>query len=320
MSEHQVKVLIIGSGPAGATAAIYSARAQLQPVMISGNERGGQITISSEVENYPGFPHKILGQELMDLMLQQAENVGTKFVSDLVTSVDFKTRPFVCKTINGDTYLAETVIISTGASARWLGIPSEEKFKGFGVSGCATCDGFFYRNKTVAVVGGGNSATEEACYLATLAAKVYLIVRKDHLRSEKIMQERLFNEPKIEVLWQSAVQEILGVEKPLNSVTGMKVTNLVDNSVKELAVDGVFISIGHQPNTQIFVDSGLELDSHGYIVTRPNTSITSIPGVFAAGDVQDYTYQQAVTAAASGCKAALDAQRFLDGEDPQPIK
>lgn len=320
MSEHQVKVLIIGSGPAGATAAIYSARAQLQPVMISGNERGGQITISSEVENYPGFPHKILGQELMDLMLQQAENVGTKFVSDLVTSVDFNQRPFICKTVNGDTYHAETIIISTGASARWLGIPSEEKFKGFGVSGCATCDGFFYRNKTVAVVGGGNSATEEACYLATLAAKVYLIVRKDHLRSEKIMQERLFNEPKIEVLWQSAVQEILGVEKPLKSVTGMKVTNLADNSVKELAVDGVFISIGHQPNTQIFVDSGLELDSHGYIITKPGTPITNIPGVFAAGDVQDYTYQQAVTAAASGCKAALDAQRFLDGEDSQPIK
>lgn len=312
MSSYNVKVLIIGSGPAGATAAIYSARAQLQPILISGNERGGQIVISSEVENYPGFPQKILGQELMDLMLQQAENVGAKLVTDYITSVDLTARPFVCHTAKDDVYLADSLIVATGASARWLGIPSEAKFKGFGVSGCATCDGFFYRNKAVAVVGGGNSANEEACYLATLAAKVYLIVRKDHLRSEKVMQERLLHNPKIEVLWQHVVQEVVGVEEPLKGVTGLKLTNLVDNSTRELQVDGVFISIGHQPNTQLFTNSGLQLDDHGYIVTQPGSPITNLPGVFAAGDVQDHQYQQAITAAASGCMAALEAQHYLE--------
>lgn len=312
MDIQHTKVLIIGSGPAGATAAIYAARADLQPVMVSGPDRGGQIVISSEVENFPGFAEKITGNELMDVMLKQATNVGANIVEDLITKVDFSKRPFICSTASGNTYEAETVIISTGAQAKWLGIPSEEHFKGFGVSGCATCDGFFYRKKIVAVVGGGNTAVEEAIYLATLAQKVYLIVRRDSLRAEKVMQDKLLADPKIEVMWNSSIAEILGVETPMKGVNAMRVSHEGQTEPETIAVDGIFIAIGQRPSTDLFIGSGLELDARGYIVTQPGSPLTNIPGVFAAGDVQDPIYSQAITAAGSGCKAALQAQWFLE--------
>jgi thioredoxin reductase (NADPH) len=306
---HRVKVLIIGSGPAGYTAAVYTARASLSPMLVTGMELGGQMSITTDVENYPGFADVIQGPWLMEQMHAQAEHVGTRMVNDLITDVDFSTRPFVCKGDSGDTYTADAVIISTGAQARWLGLETEQKFQGFGVSACATCDGFFFRGKEVAVVGGGNTAVEEALYLTNHATKVTLIHRRDSLRAEKILQERLLAHDRIEVMWDSAVEEVVGDENPLG-VTGIKVCNVKTDAITDLPVDGVFIAIGHDPATQLFKGK-VDMDNEGYIVTRPDSTRTSVEGVFAAGDVQDKTYRQAVTAAGTGCMAALEAEKFI---------
>tara|TARA_R110002072_G_scaffold35177_35_gene104443 strand:- start:2356 stop:3324 length:969 start_codon:yes stop_codon:yes gene_type:complete len=306
---HRVKVLIIGSGPAGYTAAVYTARASLSPMLVTGMELGGQMSITTDVENYPGFADVIQGPWLMEQMHAQAEHVGTKMVNDLITDVDFSQRPFVCKGDSGDTYTADSIIISTGAQARWLGLETEQKFQGFGVSACATCDGFFFRGKEVAVVGGGNTAVEEALYLTNHATKVTLIHRRDTLRAEKILQERLLKHDRIEVLWDSAVDEVVGTEDPLG-VTGVKVRNVKTDAITDLAVDGVFIAIGHDPATQLFKGK-LDMDDEGYLTTAPDSTRTSIDGVFAAGDVQDKTYRQAVTAAGTGCMAALEAEKFI---------
>ena len=308
---HHAKVLIIGSGPAGYTAAVYTARASLQPMLVTGMEIGGQMSITTDVENYPGFADVIQGPWLMEQMHKQAEHVGTKMINDLIVDVDFSVRPFRCTGDSGDTYTAESIIVSTGAQARWLGLPSEQKFQGFGVSACATCDGFFFRGKEVAVVGGGNTAVEEALYLTNHATKVTLIHRRDTLRAEKILQERLLRHEKIEVLWDSAVEEVVGTENPLG-VTGLKVRNLKSDAVTELAVDGLFIAIGHDPATRLFKGK-IDMDAEGYIVTAPDSTRTSIEGVFAAGDVQDKTYRQAVTAAGTGCMAALEAEKYIAG-------
>jgi thioredoxin reductase (NADPH) len=308
---HRVKVLIIGSGPAGYTAAVYTARASLSPMLVTGMELGGQMSITTDVENYPGFADVIQGPWLMEQMHAQAEHVGTRMVNDLITDVDFSTRPFVCKGDSGDTYTADSVIISTGAQARWLGLETEQKFQGFGVSACATCDGFFFRGKEVAVVGGGNTAVEEALYLTNHATKVTLIHRRDSLRAEKILQERLLNHDRIEVIWDSAIDEVVGDENPLG-VTGIKVRNVKTDIVTDIAVDGLFIAIGHDPATQLFKGK-IDMDEEGYIVTRPDSTRTSVDGVFAAGDVQDKTYRQAVTAAGTGCMAALEAEKFVAG-------
>jgi len=306
---HRVKVLIIGSGPAGYTAAVYTARASLSPMLVTGMELGGQMSITTDVENYPGFADVIQGPWLMEQMHAQAEHVGTKMVNDLITDVDFTQRPFVCKGDSGDTYTADSIIISTGAQARWLGLDTEQKFQGFGVSACATCDGFFFREKEVAVVGGGNTAVEEALYLTNHATKVTLIHRRDTLRAEKILQERLLKHERIEVIWDSAIDEVVGDEDPLG-VTGVKVRNLKTDAVTDLAVDGVFIAIGHDPATQLFKGK-MDMDDEGYLTTAPDSTHTSIDGVFAAGDVQDKTYRQAVTAAGTGCMAALEAEKFI---------
>lgn len=306
---HRVKVLIIGSGPAGYTAAVYTARASLSPMLVTGMELGGQMSITTDVENYPGFADVIQGPWLMEQMHAQAEHVGTKMVNDLITDVDFTQRPFVCKGDSGDTYTADSIIISTGAQARWLGLETEQKFQGFGVSACATCDGFFFREKEVAVVGGGNTAVEEALYLTNHATKVTLIHRRDTLRAEKILQERLLKHDRIEVMWDSAIDEVVGDEDPLG-VTGVKVRNVKTDAVTDLAVDGVFIAIGHDPATQLFKGK-LDMDDEGYLTTAPDSTRTSIDGVFAAGDVQDKTYRQAVTAAGTGCMAALEAEKFI---------
>jgi len=306
---HRVKVLIIGSGPAGYTAAVYTARASLSPMLVTGMELGGQMSITTDVENYPGFADVIQGPWLMEQMHAQAEHVGTKMVNDLITDVDFTQRPFVCKGDSGDTYTADSIIISTGAQARWLGLETEQKFQGFGVSACATCDGFFFREKEVAVVGGGNTAVEEALYLTNHATKVTLIHRRDTLRAEKILQERLLKHERIEVMWDSAIEEVVGDEDPLG-VTGVKVRNTKTDAVTDLAVDGVFIAIGHDPATQLFKGK-LDMDDEGYLTTAPDSTRTSIDGVFAAGDVQDKTYRQAVTAAGTGCMAALEAEKFI---------
>jgi thioredoxin reductase (NADPH) len=303
---HRVKVLIIGSGPAGYTAAVYTARASLSPMLVTGMELGGQMSITTDVENYPGFADVIQGPWLMEQMHAQAEHVGTKMNNDLITDVDFSARPFVCKGDSGDTYTADSIIISTGAQARWLGLETEQKFQGFGVSACATCDGFFFREKEVAVVGGGNTAVEEALYLTNHATKVTLIHRRDTLRAEKILQERLLKHDRIEVMWDSAVEEVVGDEDPLG-VTGIKVRNVKTDAVTDLAVDGLFIAIGHDPATQLFKGK-VDMDDEGYIVTQPDSTRTSVDGVFAAGDVQDKTYRQAVTAAGTGCMAALEAR------------
>jgi len=308
---HHTKVLILGSGPAGCTAAIYAARANLQPILVHGMQPGGQLTITTDVENYPGFAEAIQGTWLMEQMHKQAEHVGTQIISDHINRVDFSKRPFTCYGDSGDIYTGDTVIISTGASAKWLGIPSEEKFMGFGVSACATCDGFFFKNKNVIVVGGGNSAIEEAIYLTNFVNKVTLVHRRDSLRAEKIGQDRLFKNPKISVIWDSAIDEITGTEKP-RSVTGVRLKNLKTNAITEIPTDGVFVAIGHNPNTSLFAGL-LNMDSEQYIVTTPGSTKTSIPGVFAAGDVQDKIYRQAVTAAGTGCMAALEADRFLAG-------
>lgn len=313
------KVLIIGSGPAGYTAAVYAARAMLAPVLVTGIEQGGQLTITTEVENYPGFADPIQGPWLMEQMKEQAENVGTKLVSDTIVSFDTQSRPFKAVGDSGETYTADTVIIATGAKAKWLGIPSEQTFMGFGVSACATCDGFFYRDKKVAVVGGGNTAVEEALYLANLAEKVILIHRRDELRSEKILQERLFANPKIEVMWDSAIEEITGEQKIPPSVTGLNIKNTKTGEISAIDIDGVFIAIGHAPAVSLFKDK-MKMRDNGYLWSAPDSTATDIPGVFAAGDVTDDIYRQAVTAAGLGCMAALEAEKFIAEHGTEPAK
>lgn len=303
------KVVIIGSGPAGYTAAIYAARAMLEPILIQGIQPGGQLTITTDVENYPGFSDVIQGPWLMQQMEKQAEHVGTKIVTDYVNKLELGQRPFRISTDGGDTYLAETVILATGAQARWLGIPSEEKFKGFGVSACATCDGFFYREKKVFVIGGGNTAVEEALFLTNFASKVTLVHRRDSLRAERILQDRLFKHPKIDVIWDSEVDEITGADNPAK-VTHVRLKNLKTGAVATHEADGVFIAIGHAPATEL-VTGQLKLKPSGYVEIAAHSTATSVPGVFAAGDVADETYRQAVTAAGLGCMAALEAERFI---------
>jgi thioredoxin reductase (NADPH) len=305
------KVIILGSGPAGCTAAIYAARAMLEPTLIAGIQPGGQLTITTEVENYPGFADVIQGPWLMEQMQAQAEHVGTKFVQDTVISVDLARRPFSLKADSGTTYTADTLIIATGASANWLGLPSETKFQGFGVSACATCDGFFFRGKNVAVVGGGNTAAEEALFLTNFADKVTLIHRRDALRADKTNQMRLQANKKVDILYDTELVEVEGTENP-KGVTGIKLRNTVTGSKRDLAVDGLFIAIGHSPATELFKGQ-IEMDETGYIKTAPDSTHTSVAGVFAAGDVKDKIYRQAVTAAGMGCMAALEAERFLAG-------
>ena len=307
--QHTSKVLILGSGPAGLTAAIYAARANLQPILVAGMQPGGQMTITTEVENYPGFSQVIQGPWLMEEMQKQAEHVGTRFIQDTITAIDLTKRPFVAQGDSGDSYVGDTVIIATGAQARWLGLPSEQHFKGFGVSACATCDGFFFRGKAVAVVGGGNTAVEEAIYLTNHASKVTLIHRRDSFRAEKIMQDRLFANPKISVIWDSVVEDVQGKDNP-PEVTSITIRNVKSGATSQLPIDGLFVAIGHTPNTALFKDA-LELDSDGYLVTKPGSTTTKIPGVFAAGDVQDKIFRQAVTAAGTGCMAAIEAEKFL---------
>ncbi|MCG8503304.1 MAG: thioredoxin-disulfide reductase [Sphingomonadales bacterium] len=310
MSETQhSKVLIIGSGPAGYTAAIYAARAALEPLIVTGLEPGGQLTITTDVENYPGFAETIQGPWLMEQMQGQAEAVGTRIVNDMITEVDFSVRPFRATGDSGTVYTGDTVVISTGAQARWLGLDSEQKFQGFGVSACATCDGFFYRGKEVVVVGGGNTAVEEALFLTNFATKVTLLHRRDELRAEKILQQRLFANPKIEVMWDTVLEEILGDEDPLG-VTGIRVKNVRTGAVSEFPTHGVFIAIGHSPATALFKGK-VEMDGEGYIITAPDSTATDVPGVYAAGDVKDKIYRQAVTAAGMGCMAALEAEKFI---------
>jgi thioredoxin reductase (NADPH) len=305
------KTIILGSGPAGATAAIYAARAMLEPVMIAGIQPGGQLTITTEVENYPGFAEAIQGPWLMEQMQAQAENVGTKIVQDTIATADLAHRPFTLIGDSGKRYTCDTLIIATGASANWLGLESETRFQGFGVSACATCDGFFYRDKEVAVVGGGNTAVEEALFLTNFASKVTLIHRRDELRADKTNQARLHAHPKIHVLFDHVVEEVEGTTDPL-SVTGVKIRNVNDNGTRVLPVHGLFIAIGHSPATSLFKGQ-LDMDAEGYILTKPDSTYTSIPGVFAAGDVKDKIFRQAVTAAGMGCMAALEAERFLAG-------
>ncbi|MFC3676370.1 thioredoxin-disulfide reductase [Ferrovibrio xuzhouensis] len=308
---HRTKVLILGSGPAGCTAAIYAARASLEPIMVHGLQPGGQLTITTDVENYPGFAAVIQGPWLMEQMEAQAKHVGTTIINDYIVSVDLSKRPFVAKGDGGDTYIGDSLIIATGAQARWLGLPSEQEFQGFGVSACATCDGFFYRGKKVVVVGGGNTAVEEALYLTNHASEVVLVHRRDSLRAEKILQQRLFAHPKIKVIWDHAIDEIVGDGDP-RGVTGVKLKNTRTGAIDAeiLSTDGVFIAIGHTPNTKLFKGQ-LPLDAEGYITTRPGTTQTTVAGVFAAGDVQDKIYRQAVTAAGTGCMSALEAEKFL---------
>src|SRR3569833_2190110 len=306
---HRGKVLILGSGPAGYTAAIYAVRASLKPMLVQGIQPGGQLTITTDVENYPGFADVIQGPWLMEQMQKQAEHVGTKIVTDHVNNLDLSQRPFKLTTDSGDIYIADTVILATGAQARWLDLPSEQKFKGYGVSACATCDGFFYRNKEVIVVGGGNTAVEEALFLTNFASKVTVVHRRDHFRAEKILQERLFKHPKIEVVWDSVLDDVTGSENPLK-VGGVRLKNIKTGTVSERTVDGVFNTIGHQPSSELFAGQ-LQMKPSGYIVTGGHSTATSVPGVFAAGDVTDDIYRQAVTAAGQGCMAALEAEKFL---------
>ena len=303
------KVVIIGSGPAGYTAAIYAARAMLEPTLIQGIQPGGQLTITTEVENYPGFADVIQGPWLMEQMQKQAEHVGTKLVTDHVSKVDLAHRPFRIECDSGERYHADSVIIATGAQARWLELPSEQKFKGYGVSACATCDGFFYRGKEVLVIGGGNTAVEEALFLTNFASKVTVVHRRDSFRAEKILQDRLFKNPRISVIWDSVLDDVLGHENPLK-VNGAVLRNLKTGALSEQRADGIFIAIGHTPASELFVGQ-VEMKPSGYIKTAPFSTATSVPGVFAAGDVTDDVYRQAVTAAGQGCMAALEAERFL---------
>lgn len=305
----KTRLLILGSGPAGLTAAIYAARAGLKPVLVHGLQPGGQMTITTDVENYPGFADVIQGPWLMEQMQKQAEHVGTEFVNDIITDVDLSNRPYVLKGDSGETYETDALIIATGAQAKWLGLPSEEKFQGFGVSACATCDGFFYRNKNVLVVGGGNTAVEEALYLSGLAAKVTLVHRRSELRAEKILQERLFAKDNVDIVWDHNLDEILGDENPLG-VTGARLKHAATGEAQDIPVDGVFIAIGHKPSTELFADK-LAMNDHGYLDTAPDSTATALPGVYAAGDVTDDIYRQAVTAAGMGCMAALEAEKHL---------
>ena len=312
MSENptkHTKVLIIGSGPAGYTAAVYAARAMLKPILVHGMQPGGQLTTTTDVENYPGFEDVIQGPWLMDQMRGQAEAVGTEMIQDHIKSVDVKKSPFEAIGDSGQKYTADSIIISTGAQARWLQLDSEQNFRGFGVSACATCDGFFFKDKTVAVVGGGNAAVEEAMFLTKFASKVQLIHRRDSLRAEKMLQKKLMENKKIEIIWDSVVEEVIGNKDPKN-VTGLKIKNLKSNEVNELKIDGLFIAIGHDPATELFKDQ-LDMDKEGYLITKPDSTATNIPGVYAAGDVKDKTFRQAVTAAGMGCMAALEAEKFL---------
>ena len=312
------KVLIIGAGAAGYTAAIYAARANLQPVLLTGLQPGGQLTITTDVENYPGFAEVIQGPWLMEQMQAQAEHVGTRIVGDSVVSLDLSRRPFVALGDSGDEYVGETVIVATGAQARWLGLESETALRGFGVSACATCDGFFFRGKEVVVVGGGNTAVTEALYLTNHANRVTLVHRRDALRAEKTLQDRLFRHPKIDVVWDSVVDEILGPREP-PEVRGVRLREVKTGATRELACDGVFVAIGHTPVTG-FLAGQLPLDAEGYILTRPDSTATAVPGVFAAGDVKDKVFRQAVTAAAMGCMAALEAERFLAEEEDRAAR
>jgi thioredoxin reductase (NADPH) len=309
------KIVIIGSGPAGYTAAIYAARAMLEPILIQGIQPGGQLTITTDVENYPGFADVIQGPWLMEQMQKQAAHVGTRIVADHVTGIELGSRPFRLDCDSGDVYLAETVVLATGAQARWLELPSEQKFRGYGVSACATCDGFFYRNKDVLVIGGGNTAVEEALFLTNFAAKVTVVHRRDSFRAEKILQDRLFKNPKISVIWDSVVEEITGDENPLK-VRGAVLRNVKTGALTRVTADGVFIAIGHAPATEL-VTGKIQMKPNGYVWTAPHSTATSVPGLFAAGDVTDDVYRQAVTAAGLGCMAALEAERFLAAHSGQ---
>ena len=310
MSEHKhSRVLIVGSGPAGYTAAIYAARASLAPIVVRGLEPGGQMTITTDVENYPGFSEIIQGPWLMEQMAEQARSVAAALIDDMVTEIDLSSRPFIAKGDSGATYSGDSVIIATGAQARWLGLPSEDTYKGFGVSACATCDGFFFREKEVIVVGGGNTAVEEAIYLTNHASKVTLVHRRDELRAEKILQTRLFENDKIEVVWDHVLEEILGEDNP-PGVTGARLRHAQTGETRELSVDGVFIAIGHTPSTELFRGQ-VDMDEEGYITTASDSTATNVPGVFAAGDVQDKIYRQAVTAAGTGCMAALETEKYI---------
>lgn len=311
------RVLILGSGPAGYTAAIYAARANLQPMLVQGLQPGGQLSITTDVENYPGFAEPVQGPWLMEQMAAQAANVGTALVTDTIIEVDLAQRPFVALGDSGTRYTGDTLIICTGAQARWLGVPGEGRLMGHGVSACATCDGFFYRGKEVAVIGGGNTAAEEALFLTNFAEKVHLIHRRDSLRAEKILQDRLFKHPKIEFIWNHVVEEVLGDEGqgPLPpGVNGLRLKNQLDGEERTLPIDGVFVAIGHDPATGLFKGQ-LKMDAGGYILTAPDSTATDIPGVYAAGDVKDHVYRQAVTAAGMGCMAALEAERWLASQD-----
>jgi len=310
---HRSKVLILGSGPAGYTAAIYAARANLSPLLVRGMQPGGQMSITTDVENFPGFEQVIQGPWLMEQMQNQAEHVGTKMIEDVIVKVDLGVRPFTLIGDSGDVYLTDALVVCTGAQARWLGLPGEDQFRGAGVSACATCDGFFFRGKRVAVVGGGNTAVEEALYLTNHATKVTLIHRRDRLRADKTNQGRLLKHPKIDVIWNAVVEDVLGGGAP-PAVTGIRLKDTVTGARRELAVDGLFIAIGHTPATELF-RGVLDMDAEGYLVTKPDSTATNIPGVFAAGDVKDKVFRQAVTAAGMGCMAALEAERFLAHEE-----
>ena len=310
MPDHQEHLVIIGTGAAGLTAAIYAARANIKPLVIAGLQPGGQLSITTDVENYPGFADPIQGPWLMEQMQKQAENVGARIAYDLVTDVDFSKRPFQLSTDSGDTYFADSVIITTGAQARWLGLDSEKRYNGKGVSACATCDGFFYRGKKVTVIGGGNTAVEEALYLSNICEEVTLIHRRDSLRAEKVMQDRVMNTPNINLIWNHVVDEVLGEDSPMGGVTGLRLASTLDDSKQEIACDGMFVAIGHDPATAAF-RGAIDLDEEGYILVEAGRTQTSVDGVFAAGDCVDKTYRQAVTAAGMGCMAALDAEKWL---------
>ncbi len=308
-STKHTKVLILGSGPAGYTAAIYAARAMLKPILVHGSQPGGQLTTTTDVENYPGYSKVIQGPWLMDEMKGQAEAVGTEMIQDHISKVDLTKKPFTATGDSGQVYTADSFIISTGAQARWLNLKSEQEFRGFGVSACATCDGFFFKEKEVAVVGGGNAAVEEAMFLTKFASKVYLIHRRNELRAEKMLQAKLKSNKKIEIIWDTVVQDVIGTKEP-KTVNALKIKNVKDNKVKELKVDGLFIAIGHDPATSLFKDQ-LNMDKEGYLITKPDSTETNIPGVFAAGDVKDKIFRQAVTAAGMGCMSALEAEKYL---------
>jgi len=312
-SKKHTKVLIIGSGPAGYTAAVYAARAMLKPILITGMEAGGQLSTTTDVENYPGFAKVIQGPWLMEQMKDQAKSVGTELITDHIASVNLKSKPFEVIGDGGQKYTGDSIIISTGAQARWLNLESEQKFRGFGVSACATCDGFFFKDKTVAVVGGGNAAVEEAMFLTKFASKVKLIHRRNALRAEKMLQKKLMANKKIEIIWDTIVEEVIGNKDP-KSVTGLKIKNVKSNKVEELNIDGLFIAIGHDPSTQLFKDQ-IKMDKEGYLITKPDSTQTNVPGIFAAGDVKDKVFRQAVTAAGMGCMAALEAEKFLSSKN-----